>query len=117
MTIASSLYVRLLQHMNFESYLEFGIKVVGRVSDIDDNARLFSRLPLMALIGRGTDAESEALENALSGLSNADFARLRICYDVPGRPCGTYKKKILRLGGPCIKAWESRVKRRFGDGG
>lgn len=44
----------------------------------------------MAHIGGGTDAESAALQTALSGLSNADFARLRVCYDVPGRPRGPH---------------------------
>jgi hypothetical protein len=44
----------------------------------------------MALIGGGTDVESAALQTALSGLSDADFARLRACYEVPGRPRGPH---------------------------
>jgi hypothetical protein len=44
----------------------------------------------MALIGGGTDVESAALQTALSGLSDADFARLRVCYEVSGRPRGPH---------------------------
>jgi hypothetical protein len=44
----------------------------------------------MALIGGGTDAESTALQTALSGLSNTDFGRLRVCYEIPGRPRGPH---------------------------
>ena len=37
------------------------------------------------LVGVGTDAESMSLAITLAGLSEADFSRLRVCYDVPGR--------------------------------
>ena len=40
----------------------------------------------MALVvGSGTDAESSSLALTLAGLSEDDFSRLRVCYDVPGR--------------------------------
>ena len=40
----------------------------------------------MALvIGSGTEAESTTLALTLAGLTEADFSRLRVCYDVPGR--------------------------------
>lgn len=42
------------------------------------------------MIGQGTDAESVALESALSAIADADFARLRVCYNVPGRPRGPH---------------------------
>jgi hypothetical protein len=44
----------------------------------------------MALVGGGTAAESSALQTALEGLAEADFARLRVCYEVPGRPRGPH---------------------------
>jgi hypothetical protein len=44
----------------------------------------------MAFVGGGTAAESEALETALSALSDADFSGLRVCYEVPGRPRGPH---------------------------
>lgn len=44
----------------------------------------------MAYIGGGTAAESQALETALSALSDADFSGLRVCYEVPGRPRGPH---------------------------
>lgn len=45
---------------------------------------------VMAHIGGGTDAESAALQTALAGLAETDFARLRVCYEVPGRPRGPH---------------------------
>lgn len=37
-----------------------------------------------AVVGSGTDAESTTLALTLAGLTEADFSRLRVCYDVPG---------------------------------
>ena len=42
------------------------------------------------IVGRGSDAESAALQAALSGLSEESFSRLRVCYEVPGRPRGPH---------------------------
>ena len=44
----------------------------------------------MALVGGGTAAESSALQTALAGLAETDFARLRVCYEVSGRPRGPH---------------------------
>ena len=42
------------------------------------------------MIGQGTDAESAALGSALAAIADRDFARLRVEYDVPGRPRGPH---------------------------
>ena len=42
------------------------------------------------VIGRGSEAESAALQAALSGLSDESFSRLRVCYEVPDRPRGPH---------------------------
>jgi hypothetical protein len=59
----------------------------------------YTLLPTMALIGGGTDAESTALQTAFSGLSNTDFGRLRVCYEIPGRPRGPHVSATERGGG------------------
>ena len=42
------------------------------------------------MIGQGTDAESAALESALSAIAVADFKDLHVEFVVPGRPVGPH---------------------------